>query len=87
MQDDAAQELDVEGRLADDARRGLADVGEGFRKQVVQLFAVFITIPQLLRLGAQLVVGLSLIFVAERLDLFDDGLNAADLLISACTVP
>ena len=61
MEDDAADELDVEVAHADAPPRRLADDGEGLRQDVVHALAVGQALAELVGLGAQL-------GVAQRLD-------------------
>ena len=56
VEDDAAQHLDVEGPHAERALGRLAGDGERLEQQVVEQLAVVVALPELGRLGAQLLV-------------------------------
>ena len=56
VENDAAQELHVEGSLADGAADGLPGDGEGLDQKVVQRLAVVQAAAELVGLGPQLVV-------------------------------
>ena len=70
VQEDAADQLHVEGAQAEGAAGGLAGVGEGFGQQVVEALAVLEPLAELVGLGLE--AG-----VVERLEL---GLEGVDLL-------
>ena len=56
VEDDAAQDLDVEGSHAEGALGGLARDGERLEQEVVEQLAVLVALAELGRLGAQLLV-------------------------------
>ena len=56
VEDDAAEDLDVEGAHAEGAPGRLAGDGERLEQQVVEQLAVLVALAELVRLGAQLLV-------------------------------
>src|SRR4029079_4576260 len=78
---DAADQLDVIVPLAKCAHRRLADRGEGFRKQVVELLAIGEPFAEALGLRAQFIVGKGLDRGLEAVDRVDIFAEAADITI------
>ena len=73
MQEDTAHELHVEGPQAKRPLGGLAAVGKGFGKQVVQAFALHRPRRQLFGLVLELVVGEGFELCLEIVDLLHEG--------------
>ncbi len=83
MQHDAADELHAEGLHAQNAPARLAHGGECLRQQVVERLAVFIARFEFFGLGAQSLVAQRGIFIAQRLDLIDEGKESFYLPVAA----
>ena len=80
VQEDAADQLHVEGPQAEGAAGGLAGVGEGFGQQVVERLALLEPLAELGGPGLEPVVVEGLELRLERVDLLDqraDGLDPA----------
>src|SRR6266540_3470675 len=80
VEDDSAHQLDVEHPLARFAQARLPDGGERLEEQVLERLAVLQSLPELGRLGAQLLVG-------ERLDLRFERGDVGRLLLQALEPP
>ncbi len=76
MEDDSAQQLDIEMALAQGALRRLANRGEGLDQQVVQQFAGLQAFAQPWRSRAQ-------VLVIEAFELFLESVDGMDLLFQA----
>ena len=83
VEDDAADELDVEVAHADAAARGLADDGEGLGQNVVHAFAVGEALAELVGLGAELGVGQRLNVRLQLVDLLDERAQLSDRRFAA----
>ena len=82
MEDDTADELDVEGTLAQDALVRLTDGGEGLGEDVVQGLSRGQTLLEDLGHAPKLVVGHVLICGGQCLDLGGDLLQLLDLMLA-----
>ena len=71
MQHHAADQLDVEVAHAEFALAGFADDRKGLRHQVIKRLAGGVTLAELVRLGAQLLVAQDLDGGLERIDALD----------------
>ena len=76
----AAHHLHVEVSLADDPLGGLAHDGERLDGEIVEIGAVGDALTELVRLGAQLLVGQPLQLRLERADVRHHGLEGLQLL-------
>ncbi len=83
MQDDAADELDIEVAHGDASPRSFAHDGEGFRQDVVHAFAVREALAELVRLGAQLGVSQGLDGRLEVVDPADKRAHFLDCALVA----
>ena len=81
VEDDAADELDVEVPHVQHAAAGFPDDGEGFRHQVVERRSVGEPLPELGGLGPQLVVGEALDLGFLGIDLGDERPNPLQLAV------
>jgi hypothetical protein len=72
VQEDAADQLHVEGAQAQRALGPLAAVREGFRQQVVEAFAVLRALAEFRRLLDDALVGEFLELGLQRVDPVDD---------------
>jgi len=81
VQHHAADHLDVEMPLAQDALGGLAHDGEGLFENLVEGLAGGQAVLELLGLGAQLVVGERLHLRLESVDLGDPRVESLDLAV------
>ena len=83
MQHDAADDLHAVGTHSQHAVRRLADGRKGLRKKVVQRFTGGQTIPELLRLCAELLVRELAVGILQRHDGVDGRLQLLDLTLGA----
>jgi hypothetical protein len=72
MQEDAADQLHVEGAQAQRALGGLAAIGEGFGQQVFERFAIFGARAQIGGFLDDAIVGQLFELGFQRIDLVDD---------------
>ena len=83
MEEDTTHDLHVKRTLAEHAVRRLADGRKGLRKKVVQRFTGGQTIPELLRLCAELLVRELAVGILQRHDGVDGRLQLLDLTLGA----
>ena len=83
MQHDAADDLHAVGTHSQHAVRRLADGRKGLRKKVIQRFTGGQTIPELLRLCAELLVRELAVGILQRHDGVDGRLQLLDLTLGA----
>ncbi len=81
VQDDAADQLDVEVPHVERAAAGLADHGEGFRQQIIERLACGQPAAELDGLAPQLLVGELADLRLFRVDFGDQGLDALQFAI------
>ena len=81
VQDDAADQLDVEVAHVQHAAAGFADYGKGFRNEVVERRSAGEPLPELGGLRHQLVVGEALDFRFLGIDLGDERPNPLQLAV------
>nr|BAL54247.1 hypothetical protein HGMM_F13G06C30 [uncultured Acetothermia bacterium] len=80
MNDDPADELDIERAQPNRAARGLAHHGERLGQEIIECLAVGEPISEFVGLGAELIVGELLHLGLQPIDLIDDGLELAESL-------
>ena len=82
MQHDAAYELDAEGLHAQHSPGRLPRHGKGLGQDTVQVLARLVARLELVRLGAQLLVGERLHLRLQRLDLIRDRIYPFQLVVA-----
>ena len=81
VQEDAADQLHIEGTQAERAMRRLAAIGKGFGQEIIQALALFEPGLELFGFRLDLVIGELLEFGLKRIDLFHDRTHGFDLAI------